>query len=442
MPHLFRKIIPPAVASFRESIRSRLFASLAAALAIIVISFLHATPPKVGDAATHNFIFYSLFCCSALLSIAAMAAAAASASGELKNRTMHLVRVKPVPTMVFLVGKWLGLVFSFALLLALALTLVSLASRSSQSFRVCNERIPPELPPVEWQVEQIVEKARASGVSDEAELRRLRSDSLAKLPFATATLAHGETWNFKFHLGSPLAPGPLALQVAFASDSYSPVPLSVACVLSNPQDPAFPGAPFAVSNLSARLMSIPIESAALAGAKELSLSMRHGGATGNMPVMLQPRQSIAILVPACDSSLNFVRAFLVMLPILALLLALGLATGSIFSLPVAVFSSCGLLLAVFVAEFAIGDPDSLEIESNSGESPPLEAFSQTLSATTVKALHFLADSAIEPAPVTALSNAELVPSRDIASSLLWNGAAIPLAILLGSAAALARKELP
>lgn len=442
MPIPFRKIIPPAVASFRDSVRSRLFASLAAALAIIVVSFLYATPPKAGDAATHNFIFYSLFCCSALLSIAAMAAAAASASGEIRNRTMHLVRVKPIQTATFLVGKWLGLVLSFALLLALALALVSLASRNTQSFRTCNERIPPDLPPIGWQVEQIVGKARASGVSDEAELRRLRSDSMAKLPFATATLAHGETWNFHFNLGSPLAQGTVALQVAFASDSYSPVPLSVSCVLSNPHGPSSPGIPFAVSNLSARLMSIPLESPALEGATELSLSMRHGGSEGTMPVMLQPRQSIAILVPACDSALNFVRAFLVMLPVLALLLAIGLASGSIFSLPVAVFSSCGLLLAVFVAEFAVGDPDSLEIGNPSGKSSPLEIFSQTISVTTVKTLHFIADPAIEPAPVEALSNAELVPSADIASSLLWNGAAIPLAIMLGSAAVLARKELP
>ena len=157
--------------------------------------------------------------------------------------------------------------------------------------------------------------------------------------------------------------------------------------------------------------------------------------------MLQPRQSLAILVPECATSVNFIRAFLVLMPLLAMLAALGLALGSLFSLPVASFCAVGLALSVLSAGYSVSDPDILEFED---AMPPtaLQRVTREMSVIVVRSIDFVARTATEPEPATMLADGIAVEGEEAVRSLAWNGLALPLAMLAVAAFVLERKELP
>ena len=434
-----RRIAAIAVLAFRETVRSRLVASTALAVAG-AIAVVRRTIGGTDSAAFHNFTFYSLAAVEAILCVAALVAAAAAISGETRAKTLQLARVKPVPMFQLLLGRWIGLCASLALILAVAMAAVRLVAPQPVPER-CSARIRPVLPSVREIAEETVAMAIRGGETNQTELSAIRRDALAKLPFATVAFSPGEALNFRFTLPKPLdASRPMMLEVAFASDSYSSKPLSVVCAIRR-AEVANSDVEVAITNITARQLAIPVDTARLGGATELALTMRHGGAEGQMPVMLQPRQSLAILVPEHATSINFIRAFLVLMPLLAMLAALGLALGSLFSLPVASFCAVGLALSVLSAGYSVSDPDILEFED---AMPPtaIQRVTRKMSVIVVRSIDFVARTATEPEPATMLADGIAVEGEEAVRSLAWNGLALPLAMLAVAAFVLERKELP
>lgn len=434
-----RRIAAIAILAFRETVRSRLVASTALAVAGAIAVVRRATGGTDG-AAFHNFTFYSLAAVEAILCVAALVAAAAAISGETRAKTLQLARVKPVPMFQLLMGRWFGLCASLALILAVAMAAVRIVAPQPVPER-CSVRIRPVLPSVREVAEETVAMAIRGGETNQTELSAIRRDALAKLPFATVAFSPGEALNFRFVLPRPLdASRPMMLEVAFASDSYSSKPLSVVCAIRR-AEVANSDVEVAITNITARQLVIPVDTARLGGATELALTMRHGGAEGQMPVMLQPRQSLAILVPEHATSVNFIRAFLVLMPLLAMLAALGLTLGSLFSLPVASFCAVGLALSVLSAGYSVSDPDILEFED---AVPPtaIQRVTRKMSVIVVRSIDFVARTATEPEPATMLADGIAVEGEEAVRSLAWNGLALPLAMLAVAAFVLERKELP
>lgn len=443
MAGTLRKIFAVAALAFGESIRSRFLPAAAATVAGIVFAISRSVAPSLDDAgadAFQNFTFYSLAAVSALLYVSAIVSGAASVSGETRARTLQLARVKPISMLSFLVGRWLGLMASFGALLLFAFAMVLLAApKAPEAF--CFRRVVPAFPEVGVQAEGVVREAAASGVTDQAELARIRREALAKLPYATVPLQPGETWRFLFpgagHFNPDLG---VRAAVAFSSDAYSAVPLSASCRLES-ADGGTVSDPVRIDGVTARELSLGFNVPSLAGEGDLALSISNESPKDAMPLLMQPRQAVALLIPACTRPLNFLRAYAVMLPILALLLALGLALGSFFSLPVASFCATCVVVVVFVAGFSANDPDALEVPDGPGVSALGIAVGR-VSATTVRAIDAISRTAVHPAPASMLASNEQIPARTAGSSTLWNGLLLPAAALLAASFVLERKELP
>lgn len=437
MKNPLRTIYPFAWLAFREAVHSRIAAAAALLSAAIVAIVFRASGP-LEDEGAHNFLFYATAGCEAVLSLCALIAGSAPIAGEREGKTLKLVRVKPAAMWKFWLGRWLGLVAIFALLLAFALALIGAGAACGGGPGLCSRKVAPFFPSIREEAEAIVQSAKDGGTDDPSELAAIRREALQRLPFASAALGAGEEWSVRFRLGRPLeAAHPVALCLAFSSDSFSPVPLSVSGLIENAAGTAATRT-FAVTNITRRLMKIAIDPAPIAGEEALVMRLRHGGES-QMPLLMQPRQGIFLMVPECGSAFNFLRAFALFLPVLSLLAALGLALGSLFSLPVAVFCAAGLAVSVMSAGYTASDPDLLE-DGPSGSSI-VSRIPQTLSKITVDSLDFAARSAMAPAPAAMLAEARFIPSDEIVASVLWNGCAIPLVLMFISAAVLERKEL-
>jgi hypothetical protein len=126
--------------------------------------------------------------------------------------------------------------------------------------------------------------------------------------------------------------------------------------------------------------------------------------------------------------------------LLALIAALGLSLGALFSLPVAAFCATGILLATLISLFVAGDPEAL-VDLQDAEQAPVQRLVTSVAAGTTRMIMRLTAPAIEPAPLQQLAAAELVPSRELWRSLLVNTLLLPAGFGLLAAAALRRREL-
>ncbi len=434
-------ILSTATLTFRESIRSHLVLALAAVIAIITYGIPRMIKSD-GIVYAHNTIFYTLIISFTFISIAAMWTSASAISSETKAKTLQLARVKPIRMWKLWLGKWLGLTTIFALISLFALFNVWLQVRNIQEYKIADERIPPILPSIEEQIDLISQDAKAQGKTEE-EIEEIISTARAMLPYATDSLKHGENWKFNFHSQSPLPQYPSSLLLKFESGAHSAsIPIiGIAAMQSNHStNDLYTNI---ISNMTMREMKIKLSQNGenvLEGANDIQVIIQHLGDEKSAPILLQPRQHIFILSPGCSLETNFFRAFIILLSIITLLIAVGLTLGSLFSLPVSIFCATCLILSAFVTNYTMTDPNFLDPPA-ADELSFTAKLTQKLSAASSYSIHFIATTAITPSPIKSLSESEQISAKSALQSFAANALFLPLLLMLFSSMSLNKKEL-
>ena len=134
------------------------------------------------------------------------------------------------------------------------------------------------------------------------------------------------------------------------------------------------------------------------------------------------------------------RAYAVLLSLLALLLALGLTAGAFFTLPVAVFVTTCLIVSVISSAYVMTDPDLLNPEGIA-RMPILQRFQFKLAAGVTRTLATASAPALKPTPLQQLSSSEWIPSGEILQAVVGNVLVLPAILAMLSSLHLARKEL-
>ena len=446
-----RKILAIAILTFRESARTKLVAALAAAVALIAAGLpmlLKGDGTSVGVA--RMTLLYPLGAAFAFLAVAAPWTAAASLASDVKSRTLQLVRVKPVRMWQLWTGKWLGLFILDALLLLAAFTLVyarlaTTGGLDSDEIRTAKRLFRPVLPPLERQIAEIeanVAATHKNGLTPR-ERRELRADLRHRLPYANASLAAGETWKWFFAPNRmPQTGETVWLQFKFHTDALSQKHPVARVALGAEGDASHATRlPEEIADFSAREMEFPLLAPAPGSARRMELVIKNTAAKGTPPLMVQPRKGLVLMLGAGRVEFNMLRAYAELLSILALLLAIGLALGSFFSLPVSVFAAACLVISVIASSYAVSDPDILDADSLKGV-PPLRRLQFHASVVVTRSIAAVSAPALRPAPLAHLSSSEWVPLGEMLRALVGNGVALPLVLALLSSLHLARKELP
>ncbi len=445
-----RRIVSIAILTFRESMRSKLVLALAAALALIVGGLpllLKGDGTAVGIA--RLTLLYPLGAAFAFLAAAAPWTAAASLAADVKGRTLQLARVKPVRMWQLWTGKWLGLLILDALLLAAAFVgvyawLCAADAHQADDIRIAKHHIPPVLPPLQKQINEMEANIAATypnGMSPK-ERRELRAKLQSQLPYASASLPAGATWFW--HFAPPRLPRTgetVWLRLAFQTDALSQERPVARLMLRRPGAEDSATNAIEITDFTARTFAAALPMPPLDGAREIELVVFNAAGQDAPSIHLQPRQGLFLLLAAGPLELNMVRAYAVMLSLLALLLALGLTFGAFFTLPVAVFTAACLILSVVASNYAMNDPDILDRDTIASE-PALRRLQFHLSAVVTQSIAAVSAPALGPAPLAHLSSSEWIPADELLRALIGNGLAIPALLALLSSLHLARKELP
>ena len=445
-----RRIISIAILTFRDSVRAKLVAALAAVVAVAVIGLpmlLKADGTTTGVA--RMTLLYPLGAAFAFLAVAAPWIAAASLASDIKGRTLQLLRVKPVRMWQLWCGKWLGLLFLNAALLAGAflcvyIRLAATGALAAEDIAIAKRHIQPVLPPLERQIAEMESNIAASskrGMTSK-ERRELRATLRRRLPYANASLRSGDTWHWFFtpeHL--PMEGETVWFCLGLHSDALSqkqPKAKILFRVEGGDNGSALAGE---LTDFSSRKVEFSLPAPATTGTNRLELVIANTGEKNAPQLLVQPRKGLFLFLRAGRLEANMLRAYAVLLSLLALLLAIGLTAGAFFTLPVAVFTTTCAIIAIIASAYAVSDPDILDPDSLA-TLPVIQRLQFHLSVVVTKTLATASAPALSPAPLAHLSMSEWVPEKELFHSIAGNAIILPAILAFLSSLHLARKELP
>ncbi len=445
-----RKILSIAILTFRDSMRAKLVAALAAVVAVAVIGLpmlLKADGTPVGVA--RMTLLYPLGAAFAFLALAAPWTAAASLASDVKGRTLQLVRVKPVRMWQLWCGKWLGLLFLNALLLAGAflgvyIRILATGALSAEDISIAKRHVPPVLPPLEKQIAEMEANIVATyknGMTPR-ERRELRATLRRRLPYANASLRSGDTWHWFFKPESMPREGETVwFRLGLHSDALSQKQPKARLMLR--AEGAKDGSELSeeLTDFSSREIEFSLPVPAIHGTNRLELAIVNTGEKDAPQLLIQPRKALFLLMRAGRVEANMMRAFAVLLSLLALLLAIGLTAGAFFTLPVAVFTTTCAIISIIASAYAVSDPDILDPDSFAAL-PVVQRVQFHLSAGVTRTLAAVSAPALSPAPLAHLSMSEWVPEEELSHAIAGNAVILPAMLAILSAFHLARKELP
>ena len=355
-------ILAIATICFRSAIRSKVVVILLGFVLLAMIGLpLSIETDGTAEGYARILVTYTLGAVAILLSIATLWAGCAAVSDEIVTRQIHLVLTKPVTCFQVWVGKWLGLMALNGLLLAFAgITLMALlwygpgqqelSEEQQASIReqilVAHHVAGPELPDVEEDVEAAYQRwlnqqAGANIFRPETIKDQLRRERLARIFSAPAETELTMTFS--------LPPGfdrdrPLYIEYQF--DTSEPAPLEVphqwrAGLANGTWQVTVDNSVVARTRHRVTLPASTVEPDGT-----LQLGFRHTYAEP-ITVLFAPDRGVAVLTYDGPFVSNLARGLLMTLFQLSFLAALGVTTGSLFSLPVAAFASLfGMVLMI------------------------------------------------------------------------------------------------
>lgn len=360
-------ILAIAGLAVRSAVRSRFLASLLVLMLAVVVG-LPFTIQGDGTVTGHAVILlrYTLGLSLILLTVAATWLACAGVASDLSERRLDLVVVKPLHRWELWCGKWLGLVSVLALLVAasggatwgvLRWTLrpgaIPPADRAIVERDVYRTRevIAPDFSAFDADARRRLDAARRAGTVPPG-LPDARAYSMIRTRMAMNALTVGpgdrQSWTFRLPAGRA-GLGDWGMRYRFASSLRGDTRSIPGAWTIRPEGATgswsqAAGAPPELVNM----LAVPASAVSAGAGGAVSVQYRNAAEAGGPSIIFYQDGGLELLVPRDGLGANFVRALLMVLFGLAFVAALGLAAGSLFSLPVAVFvSACALVVLAF-----------------------------------------------------------------------------------------------
>lgn len=335
-----RKLFAITGLTIRSSIRSRVFLSLLAAVLLIII-LLPLTLKSDGTPAGYARIalHYTLFVVTGLMSAATVWAACRAAAVEIEERQIYLIVTKPVSSLHIWLGKWIGILAMNAAVLAVA----GIATYGLLSLRLNLAGLSPD------EMASVKQEILVARSSIEPEVTPSSGDISIDLQSRSVKPGGTKTWHFIIPEGISIPDGPVFVRY----NALSPQQLEL-----RPTSVTWSAGPTPDTTVFERIgqdylgeaRSFAIPSRVLSGERTLTVTCLNEQFDPASSVVFELGNEISLLIPNSSFGANLFRALLTSLCKLGLLAGLALTMGSLFSMPVATFTSFALVIV-----FSSGD---------------------------------------------------------------------------------------
>lgn len=355
-----RSIFPIYKLTLRSIFRERVALSMLTLLVLVLILLptgLETDGTIQGALRMH--IRYSLGFSSFLLAAMTLWVSCASIAGDLSSKRLHMLLTKPVSRAALWWGKWLAVVS-----LATALTLIcGLVTGLRIQHMLHRANLSPDAKAVVLS-QQVTARRPVDPLTIDlsAEAKALADQQLAAgavpagypedmlLAQMTAYLrvnrnaaSAGEQINWTFNLAKPLATGtPLQLAYNYDGSAMGVGKVPGTWRIGTPETPAALQIDTDETPYGEKVIPFTVPDA-LAGATRLEITFENRGEDGSR-VFFKPDRGVRLFFEAGAFSWNLGRALLLISGMMAILAAIGVSSGAVFSLPVACYVTAVVLM--------------------------------------------------------------------------------------------------
>ena len=358
---MFAATVAVARLAVLSAIRSRLFITLIVVL-LVTVAGLPLTVRGDGtiEGQIRVALVYTLGLASFILTLATLWASCGAVSQEIQERQIQLIVTKPVHRVAVWLGKWLGLLFMNAVLLvfsgAVVYGLVRWQTRpsavSAEDARKLREEILIGRLPLEPHARSLDDEAHrrlqqmiAEGVvAREAPHGEAIAEVRRRIQAEDSTVGPGRTRQWVFDPPPRIAPGTaVALRYRLSSPTRYRTPVSGTWIVGPPG--AAERFSAAVTHEVGGVHRLVIPSRFIRGGAPLTVEFANGPQAQSSTAVFDMDRGVELLIDESGFEANLARGLLVVFCRLALVAAIGMTAGSIFSFPVATFIALSLLVS-------------------------------------------------------------------------------------------------
>jgi len=453
------RILSIALVALRAAVRQRLVVSLAAVLLATILGLGFSIK---GDGTVAGqvriLLSYTLGLSAILLGTATLWSACGSISEEIQDKQIQLLAVKPVHRFQIWLGKWVALVLLNAAFLFLAgaatYAILQIKIRSSavtaedrrllrEEILIARRSVSPRREPLDNEVRaRVAALVKQFNISPRVSRRDLSASVEKQVLAERAVVPPGGSKEWTLDVPANLgrtAEGrepACSLRVRLYPVNRTMTPGKGTWTIGWKENPAaFSHAMTGRWDREYRF-AVPLSAFQPGQPAIIRFANETSEATGT--VVLDPEQNIELLVRESSFEMNLVRSLLILLGQLALVAALGLAAGTVFSFPVATFVAVAVLILSLVARY---------LAATAGVPADEHAQPAVPSLYTVVAEHVMkgVDAAIGPAvrldPLGPLSDGILISWGSTGNALLILLFLYPAALFGVGSYCLTKREL-
>lgn len=407
-----RRIFAIASISMRTALRSKVVLTM---LVLLVLVILGIPSTIKGDGTLAGYIRilldYTLNFVLAILAISTIWAGCAAISQEVDNKRIQMVVAKPVHTAEIWVGKWLGLMiptfflvlFSGAVVYGILMWNVrpsKLTAEEQQLLRkdllVGRLEIEPREPEglgerIENMLDQARKNDRLPQDVPESEVRKMLRRNLIR---KKQTCKPGSSCEWMFELPELPEDRPVSLVFHASSSSIGGVSLPGRISVARANGEDLFEKELEISTEQQNQLGIPVEQ--LGGHRKLLVEFEN--LSENETAIFPPEDNVHMLGYGGSFELNYLRTILIIFCQLALLAAIAITMGALFSTPVAAFTSIFALLLVFMSGYIHRMAQRTDYSFNThhhGAQTEVEEYPGIID-TTVHYIFIVADHAVAP----------------------------------------------
>ena len=409
---------------FTGFVRSKALALLIAASVVWMLALPFVMKGDgTADGGRELYVHYSLGGVFTLLVVALLASATGSLAREREAKRLQLTLVRPVRYTLIVLGKILAHVAVGALVLAIACG--ALAFKADLG-RPCNHVLSPILPTPREEAKAMYESYMKDPETPEA-VKKTKKEIVLRLLENRAVdryeaIQTNETARWKFG-GSSFAKATedkLAVRMRFTNQYEMRQDVRGVFTFGDYRG--------VVSNITQAVVTVPLMMRTLDGRRETGVLAFEN--QGTSALMLRPRKDINLLVSADAFGWNLVRAYVVLVAILAFVISLGTFLSAGLGRPVAMFVAFVMLIVSEMSPSVVEQyPDELETKLVDRIGLYITRFAAevTRPVSAAAPLEALAkDECVEPTAMLRLAVADLI--------------AVPLILSLLAALVLPRKQ--
>ncbi|MBM4148243.1 MAG: hypothetical protein FJ224_04290 [Lentisphaerae bacterium] len=452
---MLSRITALAVLAMRAAVRSRVFVSTMVALCVMIVWVpLNVRGDGTAAGQARILIHYTLALALVVAGTGAVWTSCSAVSQEIESGEIRLVAVKPVRAFEVWAGKWLGLMAlnSLLLLLTAAVLCVFLFFLTRSSWggdgpSTVRERVLTPRRMYEPVSDAVTEEAfldEFTRLREEGEIQpgvtpeSVREPIMQRIMARRAAVGPGESkhWTINVPAGAMAWAGErrksfIGFRVASASWAGR---VHGEWKVSSPAADGEWTVP--ATDYADGYHMIDLPGSLLPDGGAVVVTYLNGSRDESDAAVFSGKPPVALLVPSGAFAASLARTLAGMLSLLAVLTALGLCAGTIFSFPVAAFASFSMVLIFLLGRYQGASSEPL---------PPdvgfMMAFAEGVGLRMARVVNMVGGPVFRAVTIAQLADGLAVPVSRAVLSVLFLAGLYPTALGAAASLILSRREL-